>query len=198
MNWLEVWSMKLPYRRRMIEGVTANYFREFAEGLTGKEVLEIGCGHGFGAQAIMRDFSPSKITATDLDPRMITSAKRSIKDPSIIFEVADATKLPYEDSRFAAVFEYGAIHHVPGPLWKTCLEEIYRVLSAGGKVFLYDNSLESFTTGWGLINRLISHHPYDSMYKKRELTDHLRYLGLNVLKEADLGRYFVVIAEKTN
>ena len=158
--------------------------------------MDIGCGLVFGALALKRNFSPAKIVATDLDPRMIASAKKNVTDPSIFFEFADATKLSYENAGFDAVFEYGAIHHIPGPEWKTCLDEIYRVLVPKGRVFIYDNSIESFTTIFGRIIRLISCHPYDSMYKRSEFIDYMKLIGFNIIKEVSLGRYFVIIAEK--
>ncbi len=196
MRALEVWAMKLPYRRRMIEGITAKYYREFAKELTGKRVLEIGCGHGFGVQAIRTYLSPKQIIATDLDPRMVASTKQRINDPSVVFEVADATQLRFKNDSFNAVFDYGVLHHIPGLFWKKCLQEFYRILLPKGKLFLYDNSIESFTTFWGRINRLISSHPYDSMYTKRELLAYLKSLGFRVKKEVPLGRYFIIIAEK--
>ncbi len=196
MKAVEVWAMKLPYRRRMIEGITVKYYREFAKELTGKCVLEIGCGHGFGVEAIRTYLSPKQITATDLDPRMVASAKQRINDPSVVFEVADATKLRYKNNTFSAVFDYGVLHHIPGPLWKKSLREFYRILRPRGILFLYDNSIESFTTFWGRLNRLISSHPYDSMYSKPELLAYLTSLGFRINKEVDLGRYFIIIAEK--
>ncbi len=180
----------------MIETVTSRYYRGFAEELSGKRVLEIGCGHGFGARAIRKYLSPKRVIATDLDPRMIDSASKMVDDPAVVFEVADAAKLPYEDNSFDAVFDYGAIHHIPGLLWKSCCKELYRVLSRHGKVFIYDNSIESFSTIWGRINRIMTDHPYESMYKKTELLDYLISLGLKIKKEVSLGRYFIAIAEK--
>lgn len=196
MRTLEVWAMKLPHRRRMIKKVTSTYYREFTKEIKGKRVLEIGCGHGFGVAAIRTYFSPGQIIATDLDPRMIASAKQRNKDPNVIFEMADATRLHYKNSSFKAVFEYGVLHHIPSPLWKSCLKELYRVLSNKGMLFLYDNSIESFQTFWGRINRLISKHPYESMYKKRELLDYILSLGFVIKKDINLGRYFIIIAQK--
>lgn len=196
MTIFEVWTMKLPYRRWMVEEVTSKYYHDFFKELAGKNILEVGCGHGFGVRAIKRYFSPKKIVATDVDPRMIASARKNIDDSEVVFEEADATKLHYKDNSFDAIFVYGVIHHIPGPLWKNCLKELYRVISPGGKVFIYDNSIESFRTFWGRINKIISVHPYDSMYRKTEFFDYLKRVGFTILKDIDLGRYFVVVAEK--
>lgn len=195
MNRLSVWTMSLPHRARLIDRITAKYYREFFSDLQDKTVLEIGCGHGFGAQVINKYFSPVKIIATDLDPRMVTSAKKNVTDPDITFEVADAVRLPYSDAGFDAAFVYGAIHHIPGPDWQRCLKEVHRVLAPFGKVFIYDQSIESFSGFFGL-TRFFSSHPYNSMYKRGEFRNYLRSLGFKILKEADLGRYFIVVTEK--
>lgn len=196
MNKLDVWLMNLPFRKRMIDKVTSRYYHEFFKELADKNILEIGCGHGFGAKAISKNFSPKKIVATDLDPRMISSAKKNVDDPVIVFEEADAARLPYKNNNFDAVFDYGTIHHIPGPQWKNCLEELYRVLSPGGKVFIYDISIDSFNTLFGRLYKIFNTHPYSSMYKKSEFLDYLKFVGFKILKEVDLGRYFIVIAEK--
>lgn len=196
MTKLEVLEMNSLYRKWMIERITSRYYREFFNDFKEKNILEIGCGHGFGAKTIKKYFSPKKIVATDLDPRMIVSARKQIHDPTIAFEVADATKLPFKDDSFSAVFDYGAIHHIPGPSWKDSLRELHRVLVRKGKAFIYDNSIESFHTLWGRINRIISTHPYDSMYKKSEFVDELKLVGFTIIKEINLGRYFIVIVEK--
>ena len=196
MTKLEVWEMDSLFRKWMIERVTYRYYREFFNDFKGKNILEIGCGHGFGAKTIKKYFSPNKIIAIDLDPRMVVSARKQIHDPTIVFEIADATKLPYKDNSFEAVFVYGVIHHIPGPLWKKSLDEINRILKKNGQAFIYDNSIESFKTLWGRVSRIISKHPYDSMYKKSEFINYLKSIGFKIQKDNTLGRYFLVITEK--
>jgi len=96
MNNLSRLAMSLPFRKWVIDEVVKKHFREYFQQLNGGVFLEIGCGNGAGAKTIKKYFSPKKIIATDLDPFMIKVAKLNVYDPSIVFEVEDATKLKYK------------------------------------------------------------------------------------------------------
>lgn len=196
MNKLDVYISNTPLRKWILNSVTRKYYLEFFKELKGKTVLEIGCGNGVGAEIILKYFSPDKILATDLDPRMITLAKKNVQKREIAFEEADATRLSYKDKSFNAVFDNIAIHHIPSPEWKKCLSEIYRVLKPKGKVFLYDLSVESFNTIIGRLIKLLTFHPYQRMYKKEEFTNYLIKIGFKIIKEAKEPRHFVIVAEK--
>lgn len=202
MNRLDVLAMNSPHRKWIIDRVTATYYREFFNDCIGKKVLEIGCGAGFGTEIIKKYFSPKRIEATDLDPRMIALAEKNVHDQTINFTVTDATKLPYKNNSFDAVFDYCAIHHIPGPRWRDCIREMYRVLSHHGKLYLYENSLESFTGFWGRLYRVFTHHPYDSMYQKEELVAFLKHMNFTIKREIHLPHfwalieYIIIIAEK--
>src|SRR5438128_5355684 len=99
------------YRKWWIERVVSGYLLPFIDLLSGKRVLEIGCGSGYGAQVIKRFCASANVTATDLDPRLISKARESVRSQAILFEVADATCLPYPDDHYDAVFDFAAIHH---------------------------------------------------------------------------------------
>lgn len=201
MNILDFWAMKLPGRKRMNDQVTAKYYHDYFKELRGKNILEIGCGHGYGARAINKYFSPNRIVATDLDPRMIKSAKKTSNDPTIVFEIADAARLPFKNNSFDAAFVFGALHHIPAPDWQTSIKELSRVLTSKGLVFIYDNSRETFKTLFGSkvlgrIYRSFNTHPYNSMYTVSEFKKYLKIAGFRILKEADAGKFFMVIAKK--
>ncbi|MFH1840859.1 MAG: class I SAM-dependent methyltransferase [Candidatus Shapirobacteria bacterium] len=196
MDKLSIWFIDTPFRRWFLDRATKKYYFEYFNELKNKTVLEIGCGSGLGAKIILKYFSPRKILATDLDPRLIAIAKKNIQEKEITFEMADATKLNYKNESFDAVFDYGVIHHIPFPEWKRCLNEIYRVLKAGGKVFLYDVSIESFNTIYGKIIRLTSAHPYSKMYRKKEFINYLSEIGFKIIKKVEEPRYFAIVAKK--
>ncbi len=197
MDKLSVWFCNTPPRRWILDFITKKYYTEYFDTLANKEVLEIGCGSGLGTKIILKYFTPSKIIATDLDERQITLAKKNVKDVNIIFEIADAARLNYPDNSFDAVFEYGAIHHIPSPDWQKCLQEVLRVLKPNGKLFVYDVSIESFSKGiYGRFIKYTSVHPYDKMYKKEEFIDYVKSIGFRILKRKDGVRYFNIIAEK--
>ena len=196
MNKLDILLINTPFRKWFLGRATQKYYFEYFNEIKGKTVLEIGCGSGGGTELILKYFSPQKIIATDLDPRLISLAGKNVQNKKVTFERADATKLNYENESFDAVFDYGVIHHIPSPEWKECLNEIYRVLKPGGKVFLWDVSIESFNTVYGRIIKLFTPHPYGKMYRKQEFVDYLNLIGFKIIKRADETRYFIIVAKK--
>ncbi len=196
MDRLSIWTGNTPFRKWLLERATKKYYYEYFNQLRNRIVLEIGCGSGGGTKIILKYFSPKKIIATDLDPRQIALARKNLINKKVDFETVDATKLNYHNNSFDAVFDYGAIHHIPSPGWKECLNEIYRVLKPGGKIFLYDLPIEAFDTIWGKIIKLFSIHPYSEMYRKEEFMSYLKSIDFIIIKSVEESRYFIVVAKK--
>ena len=95
--------------------------------LTGKVILDVGCGSGYGSELIVKEFKPSQIIGFNFMPEQIALAKkRRLKAD---FFVCDATKIELPDNMFDAAFVFGVLHHIPE--WKKSLQEIARVLSWG-------------------------------------------------------------------
>lgn len=201
MNSLDVFmqrnSLYGRYRKWWIERVVTSYLLRFIDLLAGKRVLEIGCGSGYGAQVIKRFCDSASVTATDLDPRLISKARERTVGQTILFDVADATCLPYPDEHYDAVFDFAAIHHIPE--WKECLSELRRIVKSGGHVFLVDSPIESFSSFLGRLSRIYTSHPYDAMFSEIEFVSYLRELDFKILVH-DVFRpnlyYFVMVVEK--
>lgn len=200
MNRFEVWENGLtsliPYREWIIRSRVSKFFSSFANNVVNKTVLEIGSGSGAGARVVNRYFFPKNIIASELDSRLVETAKRYTKDTNILFEQQDAAILKYKNNTFDAVFDFKVIHHIPNPQWKHCLNEVYWVLRRGGKFFIIDQSIESFETLWGRILRLFFSHPYDSLYTKQEFTEYLKKIGYKILLSKQTHEYFVIVVEK--
>lgn len=197
LNKFEFVSMNNPLRAFVQEYIEIKQLRRLSQLPSGIKVLEIGCGNGWGTKLIKKYFNPSEIYAIDLDPKMINIAKKSNKDNKIYFSVADATKLPFKDNSFDAIFDFGIIHHIPD--WKKCLIDLRRVLKSGGQLLIEDLSIETFETPFGKLMRKVLAHPYGAMYKRSEFIQFLKSIGFTVsnyrlrypLKSI---QYFVVIA----
>lgn len=196
LNLFEFFLMNNPIRAK----VQANYEMPILRRMTSlqnpKHILEIGCGNGYGTTLIMKSFGPERITAIDLDEKMIARARRR-KLEGVTFKVMDASRLEFPDNEFDAVVDFGIIHHIPN--WKECLEEVKRVLRPGGEILIEDLSTDSFTTWSGLILKAITDHPYDSMYSQDEFTRYLGQIGftlreVNAFNWSRLIRFFTVNA----
>jgi ubiquinone/menaquinone biosynthesis C-methylase UbiE len=102
--------------------------------LSGKRVLEVGCGHGGGASYLTRTLRPASYTGLDLNPGAIAFCRKRHKLPNVDFVHGDAEKLPFPDQSFDAVVnvESSAAY----PHLSRFLAEVARVLRPGGH-FLY-------------------------------------------------------------
>jgi SAM-dependent methyltransferase len=93
-----------------------------------KRALDLGTGTGGAAFAIARRFPEAEVVGADISERMIEQARRNVTDDirnRVRFEVADASKLPYEDGAFDLV---GLSNMIP------FFDELDRVLVPGGQV----------------------------------------------------------------
>lgn len=96
------------------------------------DILEIACGTGRVTSHLAKSVKHDALTATDLNPDMITVAKEKVKDGTIKWMPADAMQLPFEDGSFdLVVIQFGIMFF---PDKEKGLKEAYRVLRHGGKL----------------------------------------------------------------
>lgn len=102
--------------------------------LSGKRVLEVGCGHGGGASYIMRSLQPAAYTGLDSNPAGIAFCRERHNLAGLDFVRGDAENLPFADQSFDAVINIeSSLHYRRFPHF---LAEVARVLCRGGH-FLY-------------------------------------------------------------
>ena len=102
--------------------------------LTGKQVLEVSCGHGGGASYLVRTLQPASYSGLDFNPAAVAFCRERHNLPGLNFVEGDAENLPFDDESFDAVLNVEAGLHYPHfPLF---LAEVARVLRPGGH-FLY-------------------------------------------------------------
>jgi SAM-dependent methyltransferase len=105
--------------------------------LTG-DVLEVGAGAGANTAVFARTQPAATITATDIDPAMVTAARRRVAHlgARVTVEEADTTALPFDDDSFDTAISLLMLHHVID--WENALGELARVLRPGGRLLGYD------------------------------------------------------------
>jgi len=190
--------MNNPMRAFIQDKIEAKRLRALSSLPKHKIILEIGCGNGTGTKLIKKYFFPKEIQAIDLDYRMVDLAKKKCNDSSISFQVASATKLPYKNSQFDAVIEFGIIHHIPN--WRDCLKELKRVIKPGGELIMEDLSSDTWNTFLGKWYKKVLDHPYKQMYMQQEFLEHLKKLGFTIQHQETrnplgLLKYFIIVAK---
>lgn len=108
--------------------------------LTGKRVLEVGCGHGGGASYLMRTLRPASYTGLDLNPAGVAFCRKRHNLAGLEFVQGDAENLPFPEQSFDAVINIESSHLYPR--FARFLAEVARVLRPRGH-FLYADDVDS-------------------------------------------------------
>jgi ubiquinone/menaquinone biosynthesis C-methylase UbiE len=142
---LEFLAMNNPFRHLLMKHIEFRIFRRLLRSndldLTGKTILDAGCGSGYSTELIAAEFRPSRLMAFDLMPEQIRLAAR--RQVNAEFFVGDMTDLDLADGTADAAFVFGVLHHIPR--WQAAMQELARVLRAGG-VLLVEEPHYGF--GW--------------------------------------------------
>jgi fatty-acid O-methyltransferase len=102
--------------------------------LTGKRILEVGCGQAGGASYLTRTFKPESYVALDLNAAGIEFCRSRHQVPGLEFIQGHAEDLPFPAESFDAVINVESSHFYPH--FDRFLSEVARVLRPGG-AFLY-------------------------------------------------------------
>jgi SAM-dependent methyltransferase len=78
--------------------------------LADREVLEVSCGRGGGANFVSRTYRPRRLVGVDLSPENVRLAVERAATPGIEFRVGNAEQLEFPDESFDAVINIGASH----------------------------------------------------------------------------------------
>ncbi len=188
LNNIEYGLMNNPLRAAIQRRYEARRLLRIGGRMAAGAALEIGCGRGVGVELILELFGASTVDAFDLDPRMVSAARKRLRDHGdrVRLWVGDATAIAAPDATYDAVFDFGIIHHIPD--WRGALAEISRVLKPGGR-FYTEEMLASFITH-PIVQRVLD-HPRSDRFDAPTYIDALGRCGLTPLGSRRLGKSVV-------
>lgn len=106
---------------------------------TSAAVLEIGCGNGRDARAILR--RTADYTGIDSSEAMVTLARQKVPDGR--FEVTDAIAFEYKGP-YDIVFAFAAFRHMNPDELATVLKQVHNSLKSGGVLYVSSNHADTY------------------------------------------------------
>jgi 2-polyprenyl-6-hydroxyphenyl methylase/3-demethylubiquinone-9 3-methyltransferase len=153
--------------------------RERERGGRAPRVLDVGCGEGQFASALIR--AGAEVLALDAAPE---AARRALaRNPGLDVRVADCeAQLPLADASFDVVWAGETIEHIADTAG--CVSELRRVLRSGGVLLLS-------TPAHGALTRLrlgLGRRAFEAHFDPR--SDHLRFYTRRALYDLLVGFRF--------
>lgn len=112
--------------------------------LSGKSVLDVGCGLGAIDVLLARSYDAASVVGIDIEQPLVDHARRRVEeaglDASISIRCVEPGPLPFDDASFDMVFSKDSIIHIPDKA--AFYVEVLRVLRPGG-IFVGSDWLRS-------------------------------------------------------
>ena len=176
---LEFHAMNNPIRRIVQRYIEFQLFKVFLRNhnidLTGKALLDAGCGSGYSTLMIQNEFRPSLLVGFDYMPEQIDLAAR--RGLGAHFFVGDASCIPLLPDTFDAAFIFGVLHHISQ--WGMALSQILRVLKPQGILLVEELDRNAVH----IANLLMFTHPEDAAFSWNEFKSGLKETGFRILEE---------------
>ena len=188
-NWPERIWVNSPVRK-YVQQREALFFRRMRPLPPGTRCLEIGCGSGTGARIIDAAFAPARIDALDIDPEMISLARRkqAFLVPARLHLIAgDAQELPYGDACFDGVFNFGIVHHLED--WQKGIGEVARVLKPGGAFYFEEIYPPLYAN---ILFRYLLQHPRENRFDGPQFRAFLDSCSLRLLPGYKESRFAIL------
>lgn len=107
-----------------------------------ENILEIGCGGGRNAAALLKRWSKAKLTALDYSETSVKKTKatnkKAIAAGRCTVQRENVASLPFDGSTFDLATAFETVYFWPG--LETCFAEVCRVLQPGGTFLICNES----------------------------------------------------------
>ncbi|HNW39842.1 MAG TPA: class I SAM-dependent methyltransferase [Candidatus Omnitrophota bacterium] len=131
-----------------------------------KIVLDVGCGDGYGAAFLAE--RAKFVQAVDYDSEVVLSAQKKYKKNNLSYSTMDALKLEFQDRKFDIVCSFQVIEHIPEKMIATYLNELKRVLSNKGILYLSTLNLSKVMKSSKTYEKNLAHYKEFRLEELRE------------------------------
>ncbi|MBX2825637.1 MAG: methyltransferase domain-containing protein [Gammaproteobacteria bacterium] len=108
--------------------------------LTGKRVLDVGCGLGGADLLMVRDLHAAEVVGIDVEPAMVQRATEAARAANLAerldFRLVTPGAVPFDDDSFDVVFSKDSMVHIEDK--RACYADLARVLKPGGVLAVGD------------------------------------------------------------
>lgn len=148
--------------------------------LKGNErVLDVGAGTGALEELLVSRYPSLDITGIDLSNGMLAKARTKLKPyPSVRFQAADVSNLPFQDGHYDLVVSASAFHYFDDP--DRALTEMRRVLKNEGTIVILDWCKDHWTCRLLDLWLRAVQTSYRGCYRIRELASKMERAGFRV------------------
>ncbi|MBN2532383.1 MAG: class I SAM-dependent methyltransferase [Spirochaetales bacterium] len=170
-------AMNRPFRKLLQRRVELPFFKKMGLSISGKHVLEIGCGSGYGAELLM-GLHPESYLGVDLMPEQIALAQRRGLNQCAFF-IMDAEDLSaFNTGNYDVIIIFGILHHIPA--WRNVINETSRLLKKGGRFFIVEPDLK-FLKYWEAVFKW--GHPAENDFSLKVFEKYCQELGFIIEKK---------------
>lgn len=107
---------------------------------SGDKIADIACGTGVFLKVAKQKYPHTNLIGLDPDEKALSIAKNRLEKAGLQVDLqkAFAEALPLEAESVDVCFTTLALHHMPDPIKKKAIKEMYRILKKGGKIVVTD------------------------------------------------------------
>jgi len=155
---------------------------DFTNAPVKSRILDVATGTGKQAFAFAK--KGHEVVGIDLSKHMLKVAVKKNKYENVRFQVADATKLPFEDNRFDVSCVSFALHDMILTVREKTLKEMRRVTKTNGTIIIVDYGLPKNRIGrFFVFNFVRLYEPYYPEFIKSDLAGLLKNTGIEIKRD---------------
>ncbi len=114
-----------------------SFLKDWAQLAPTSTVLDVACGTGTFEHLVLLEQPTQQIIGVDLSEKMLELAQQKCRAyPTVLFQRASVTALPFADRSFDVVVSASALHYFENPT--VALIEMKRVLKPEGELVILD------------------------------------------------------------